>query len=98
MPTKVKKPDRKALREGPAPSLTMPANSEISMKRKAAPSTNVKAAKTRKRPGCRRSADNAPEPASVLETKRHIVSIKTLRRWNSSDPVGPPAVLPARTA
>ena len=47
MPTKVKKADKKALREGPAPTLTMPTKSEISMKRKAAPSTKVKAAKTR---------------------------------------------------
>ena len=45
VPTKVKKPDRKALREGPAPFYTMPANSEASMNRKAAPSTNVRAAK-----------------------------------------------------
>jgi len=46
MPTRVKKADRKALRQGPAPSRTMPANSETSMKRKAAPSAKVKAAKT----------------------------------------------------
>jgi hypothetical protein len=56
------KADRKALREGPAPLLTMPANSEISMKRKAAPNTKVRAEKIKKRPGCRRSADNAPSP------------------------------------
>ena len=62
MPTKVKKADRKPLREGPAPISTMRANSVASMNRKAAPSTNVKAAKIKKRPGCRRSADNAPSP------------------------------------
>ena len=33
-----------------------------------------------------------------IETNRHIVSMKTLRRLNSSVPVGPPAVLPDNTA
>ena len=45
VPTKVKKADRNALRDGPAPFATMPANSVASMNRKAAPSTNVRAAK-----------------------------------------------------
>ena len=50
------------LREGPAPFATIPANSVTSMNRKAAPSANVKMAKTRNSVGCPRSADSTPTP------------------------------------
>src|SRR6516225_2869367 len=70
VPTNVKKPDRKPLREGPAPLLTMPANSEISMNRKAAPSTKVNTAKSKKRSRCLRSADNAPSPHCVAREQQ----------------------------
>src|SRR6266404_1622165 len=42
-PTRLKKDERKALREGPAPCATMPANSLNSNPRNVAPSTNVTA-------------------------------------------------------
>ncbi len=48
----------------------MPANSVTSMNRKAAPSTNVRTAKIKKRAGCRRSADNAPSPARIAREQQ----------------------------
>jgi len=62
IPTSVKKADRKALRDGAAPSRTMPANSLISMYRNAAPSAKVSRKNRNTGLVRRRSADRAASP------------------------------------
>ncbi len=75
---------------GPAPWLTMPANSETSMKRNAAPSAKVSAAKIRKRLGFRHSTASAPSPHGVAREQQaegldeHIAEIEQLAPGRSA--------------
>src|SRR5215831_11421541 len=70
VPTKVKKADRKALREGPAPIAIMRANSMTSMNRKAAPSMNVATAKIKQLGSTRSAGGVAPQDRKGREQRR----------------------------
>src|ERR1700683_3928880 len=92
VPTTVKKADKNALCDGPAPAATMLANSRPSIVRKHTPSRNVAPIQKRSARVSVRASARDPKPQVTLEAKRQIVSRNTCRLSNSSTPVGPPAV------
>src|ERR1700716_2650782 len=97
-PTSVKNADRNALRVGPAPRATRLANSLPSSARKPRPKAQVTAMASWNQIVLRVSAAMLARPQGKLDARRNPVSIATLRRSNSSRPLGPPAVCPSRTA
>src|ERR1700722_14724748 len=97
-PTKVKKADRKALRDGPAPMLSMWLNSLTSRPRNVAPKMKVIAIQTYvelRSPLCPASE---PKPHVTLDASRQAVSISTCFLSNKALAVGPPALSPESTA
>src|ERR1700694_3357845 len=97
-PTSVKNADRNALRVGPAPRATRLANSLPSIARKPRPKAQVTAIANWNQIVLRASAGMPAGPQLKLDARSNPVSIATLRRSNSSRPLGPPAVCPSRTA
>src|SRR3984893_1403563 len=97
-PTSVKNADRNALRVGPAPRATRPANSLPSIVRKPRPKAQVTAIASWNQTVLRVPAAMPARPQVKLDARRNPVSIATFFRSNSSRPLGPPAVCPSRTA
>src|SRR5580700_11486507 len=84
VPTKVKKPDRKALREGPAPFSTMPAKFRSLDEQKGGAEHECEGREEVEAPRLPPFRGQRPEPACVAREQQALVSMKTLRRLNSS--------------
>src|SRR5215472_466314 len=97
-PTTANKDDRKALRSGPAPCITMLAKSRPSSTRNASPNNPVTSSATCVHSWFRTSVATADSPQVKLEMSKNAVCATMLHQLNSSRPEGPPAVAVCSTA